>query len=428
MAEYLDLKPGTGFDVYANGLTNASSAKVKELGRSKYIEQSKKPPPLPTDTELNFSTTGLKVLFVGMRPTDAAKHTKVTATDARKDDDGQTGTKKRKTGKGKSVQAQQDALVVPYDTEATRVVVPFDKQNVNYYVLLGPGTFGLCQGLSCDGEEVFFFKEFRDDVAATSLGKRKIATTKAIRAAANIQVKAAPKAIDTTIAQITEAKSAHNEIVALVTTYLVDGDSSLLAHCKKLLESQVDDNGERNSHLMTLLRGEEDISDEKAQQAKEDIEVNLSLTSQVFKANDVFRPHGQLGKISTSSQLSLTSATTSSCLAIHFRYAHATLILAIKHLRVQPEEFDEQIVEILDDCKLQIGTEDAMPGDEVGLCKVAPLRALFDALVHEVKGTRATNAKQMEALKSYAGARLTVMRWKRSRRGWRLCLTSTAHD
>jgi hypothetical protein len=247
---WANLKSGTILYIQSNGLSNASGTTIKEIGREKLIENSAKPPPLPTETELNF-TSGLKVLFVGMRPANAANYTTVTSTGISKDSEEQKQGKKRKTNKGKSVQAQQDRPIVSHDTEATRVVVPFDKQNVNYYVLLTPNSSGICKGLSCSGDEVFFFEEFRDDVAATSLGKRKIATAKAIRTAANIQTKPAPKAIDTSIAQITEEKSS---------TYL--------------LESEATDSVERNSHLLTFLRCDEAVGIEKAEQVKAEIEVN----------------------------------------------------------------------------------------------------------------------------------------------------------
>ncbi|UPX17584.1 uncharacterized protein EKO05_0007928 [Ascochyta rabiei] len=125
--------------------------------------------------------------------------------------------------RGSTFQTQQDGPFLARETEATRVVVLIDEQSVNYNALLAPNSPGICSGLSCDGKEVFLFKEFRDDVAATSPWKRKTTTAKA-----NIRVKAMPKVFDATIAQITERKSSYNEIVVLVTTYLVGGDPSLL--------------------------------------------------------------------------------------------------------------------------------------------------------------------------------------------------------
>jgi hypothetical protein len=269
---WANLKPGTILYLQSNGLGNASGNTIKEIGREKHIENSAKPPPLPTETELNF-TSGLKVLFVGMRPTDAANHTKVV--DTSKDGEEQKEGRKRKTNKGQSVQAQQDGLIVSHDPQATRVVVPFDKQNVNYYVLLTPNSAGICKGLSCDGDEVFFFEEFRDDVAATSFGRRKIATVKAIRAAANIQTKSAPKVIDTSIAQIIEEKSSNNEIAALITAYLSGGDRVLLEHCMRLLDLPNTDNGERNRHLVAFLCCDEAVGEETAEEVKADIEVSL---------------------------------------------------------------------------------------------------------------------------------------------------------
>jgi hypothetical protein len=272
---WANLKPGTILYVQNNGLSNASGNTIKEIGRENYIENSAKPPPMPAQTELNF-TSGLKVLFVGMRPANAAKHTKVVSTDINNDGEEQKQGKKRKTNKGQSVQTQQDGLIVAHDPEATRVVVPFGKQNVNYYVLLNPDSSGICKGLSCDGDEVFFFEEFRDDIAATSFGARKIATAKAIRTAANIQTKAAPKAVDTSTAQNTEEKSSRDKISALIRVYLITSEPMLLRDCKRLLESKGTDNAERNSHLQTFLRCDEAVGKETAEEVKADIEVNLS--------------------------------------------------------------------------------------------------------------------------------------------------------
>lgn len=185
---WANLQPGTVLYVQNNGLSNASGTGIKETGREQYIKEQELPPPLPTETELNL-TSGTKVLFVGMRPTSATEHTKVTTKDKYNDGQGPNEGKKRKSNKGQSVLSQQDGHIVSHDRAATRVVVPFGKQNINYYVLLAPNSSGICKGLSCDGDEVFFFKEFRDDVAATSLSKRKVATGKLIRAAAGIQIK-----------------------------------------------------------------------------------------------------------------------------------------------------------------------------------------------------------------------------------------------
>jgi hypothetical protein len=122
---------------------------------------------------------------------------------------------------------------------------------------------------------VFFFEEFRDDIAATSFGARKIATAKAIRTAANIQTKAAPKAIGTSTAQDTEEKWSRDKIAALVKKYLITSEPILLGDCKRLLESKGTGNAERNSHLHAFLRCDEAVGKETAEEVKTDIEVNL---------------------------------------------------------------------------------------------------------------------------------------------------------
>jgi hypothetical protein len=111
--------------------------------------------------------------------------------------------------------------------------------------------------------------------------------------------------------------------------------------------------------------------------------------------------------ITPTELVALSQGIATNGLAVHVRYARAFLVAAVRQLRRDPEVFSEHVAEILADCKLQIGPEDMVAGGEIGLSEVAPLRDLLDALVQEVKGIRATNAKQMETLRNYAGAHVT---------------------
>lgn len=85
-----------------------------------------------------------------------------------------------------------------------------------------------------------------------------------------------------------------------MSTYLVGGGPALLQHSKTLLKSKADNEGERNSHLAILLRGDEAIDGIRAEQVKLDIEVHLLLICRMFIAKFVPRLPGHLYKPSIS--------------------------------------------------------------------------------------------------------------------------------
>jgi hypothetical protein len=71
--------------------------------------------------------------------------------------------------------------------------------------------------------------------------------------------------------------------------------------------------------------------------------------------------------ITPTELVALSQGIAANGLTIHFRYARAFLVPAVRQLRKEPEVFSEQVAGILADCELQIGTEDMVPGGGVGL-------------------------------------------------------------
>jgi hypothetical protein len=70
--------------------------------------------------------------------------------------------------------------------------------------------------------------------------------------------------------------------------------------------------------------------------------------------------------ITPTELVALSQGIAANGLAVHFRYARAFLVAAVRQLRKEPELFSEQVAELLADCELQIGTEDMVPGGGVG--------------------------------------------------------------
>jgi hypothetical protein len=64
--------------------------------------------------------------------------------------------------KGGSVSQNVGYTKLEFDPNALRVVAPFARDNANYYILVNPQD-GLCTGYHTPTNEIFFFKEFRDD-------------------------------------------------------------------------------------------------------------------------------------------------------------------------------------------------------------------------------------------------------------------------
>lgn len=256
-AEWDDHEERETFFMLANGLHNTSTKNVKDVGRDAYLKNAKRPSSVPHKKEKETNTTAQKVLWVGMRPTTAAKYTSVG------------------DGKGHAVGADntRSDRIVSYDENALRVVVPFGKTNVNYFALIDPAESMLCEGLIIDKTEVFFFEEYRDDITATSTTKRNLYTSACIKALVEPKTKAKVAVIDHTIAQKPELHGVHNEITALVSSYLVGGDPVILDRPKMLLE-KILGGPERNNAFSLFLSGRKIGDQAEAEELIKDVEVS----------------------------------------------------------------------------------------------------------------------------------------------------------
>ncbi|KAF1843746.1 uncharacterized protein K460DRAFT_396975 [Cucurbitaria berberidis CBS 394.84] len=373
-------KPNTVIYVQTNGLSNASSKEVKGIGREEFIEKAVKPPELPVETEICF-TSGMKLLFVGLLPSSASKHTRIPTLQPSK--------------KGKATATDvlpAEDVIIPYDAKATRVVVPFGKTNVSFYSLDNTNEIGLCKGISVDGSEVFFFKEWRDDKGATSLEKRKYITVGRIRQAIDAKPMSKPNPINAATAQISARTSRDNEIVALISTYLCGGDVNLLERCKSVLDDEVGE-GERNSFMAAFLRAEKAIDEATASELKIGIEKTW--------------PSLNILDITSTELVNLSEGLVMSGLHMHPKYSRAFLVGAINRLRRTPgTDISTLVRQVLDDTKLQIGTS-TIAGEELASTKLAPLRSLLDTIGKEVGEIRVMHTQDMENIKKVAGAHVT---------------------
>ncbi len=165
--------PMMTFYVAKGSLTNGSSQAVKAAGdKEQFIAQGKTPVPFPADQELEF-TSGLKVMWVGMRPENAAHHKTVACRIS--------GTR------GKLI--SDSSMTIDWDSNALRVVCPFDKITASYYALYDYNDDGICKGVQVENSTVFFFPEFRKDEECSSLQKRNSSISLAVRQAINAKPK-----------------------------------------------------------------------------------------------------------------------------------------------------------------------------------------------------------------------------------------------
>ncbi|KAG9567430.1 hypothetical protein KCU77_g11029, partial [Aureobasidium melanogenum] len=130
------------------------------------------PPIKPTDVELLEPSTSdvPRGLWVGMRPLENLKHIKAAVNE-----ETDFGTRLKDT----AIAEAEDYVLLPKCDKALRVVV-YPGEKANYYVLMEQ-TDGLCMPKKATGDEIFFFKFFRDD-NLTAVQSRKTTWPAKIRA------------------------------------------------------------------------------------------------------------------------------------------------------------------------------------------------------------------------------------------------------
>lgn len=91
-------------------------------------------------------------VWVGMRPSQALDYRSKTSSSQ---------------PKGASVEVNDGFIYLEHDPNALRVIAPLRKRHANYYSLINQDQDGLCNAVHTPMKEVFFFPEFRDDIATS---------------------------------------------------------------------------------------------------------------------------------------------------------------------------------------------------------------------------------------------------------------------
>lgn len=149
------------------------------------------PSPIPHSNELQKGKYTIECVWVGMLPSPAALAQIKSKVDQPADDAVGEGSSKKPTRKRvrKTVSVadmREDELkIIGFDRDALRVVAKKSERttrDTHLYALLNPSKFSkLCQGFKVSFDDVFYFREFRDDTAK-SIMPRKQATIAKVRA------------------------------------------------------------------------------------------------------------------------------------------------------------------------------------------------------------------------------------------------------
>jgi hypothetical protein len=123
--------------------------------------------------------------------------------------------------KGGSVNQNSGYTKLEFHPNALRIIAPFGRDNANYYALVNPQD-GLCTGYHTPIEEVFFFKEFRDDTS-TSFQNR-VTWGRIVRNALDCQERIPwTRGYDKTKFHVDQKRSLTTELAALITVYRMGG-------------------------------------------------------------------------------------------------------------------------------------------------------------------------------------------------------------
>src|ERR1700722_2278381 len=227
------------------------TTKAKNIASLLATEATTTPILEPSQAEIHLSEEHITGLWVGMRPSAALQYTqaalrliavqgKNAQTDSQDVEDEEPASKKRRANltpkKGGSVNQNSGYTKLEFDPNALRVIAPFGRDNANYYALVNPQD-GLCTGYQTPIEEVFFFNEFRDDTS-TSFKNRVACCGRIVRNALGSQPRISwPRNYDKTKFHVDQQRSLANELAALIATYRMGGDKSVLGMALDLIDS-----------------------------------------------------------------------------------------------------------------------------------------------------------------------------------------------
>jgi hypothetical protein len=272
------------------------TTKTKNIASLLATEAITTPTLEPSQAEIHLSEDHIIGIWVGMRPSAALQYTqaalrsksvkgKNAQADSQDVEDEEPASKKPRANltpkKGGSVNQNSGYTKLEFDPNALRVISPFGRDNANYYVLVNPQD-GLCTGYHTPIEEVFFFKEFRND-ASTSFQNRVTCWGRIVRNALGCQQRIPwTRDCDKTKFQIDQKRSLANELAALIATYRMGGDKSVLRMALDLIDSADKDRSlgpfQENITLYKLVNEKVVLSLDECDLALKELQVRNRVT------------------------------------------------------------------------------------------------------------------------------------------------------
>lgn len=134
--------------------------------------------PLAEETDFdpeNVQESILTAVVVGVLPSSGS----IKGDEEKKHSQKDTLKQPSHAPKNSSVEQLSDPETLHYDPKALRVVAPRGRSTASFYALTSqdPHT-KLCEGIALNGEEVFFFREFRDDSLGAHADRKKLWSAK----------------------------------------------------------------------------------------------------------------------------------------------------------------------------------------------------------------------------------------------------------
>ncbi|KAI9764332.1 MAG: hypothetical protein M1839_005963 [Geoglossum umbratile] len=197
------------------------------------------PPISPTPEELDYTQGAEQVLWVGMSLMPSVGQSSSGKGQAKPGTTQPPPKRRRGPKASKEVNIDGEKLfdIIPYSSQAIRVVVRYKGKSAKLYALIEPMD-GLCKGYTRSVDEVFYFAEFRDD-ALRSIEDRRRKWQEIIRDAVNADSKTEVKSLktyDTTKIDVPWGLNFANEVQSLVAMYTIQPESWILDALLELLK------------------------------------------------------------------------------------------------------------------------------------------------------------------------------------------------
>lgn len=248
--------------------------RVAKLHPNKWLKDvgvSTSPSLIPSPEELDGSGGETTVLWVGLRPVGATRWSQKGQKAAAATSSGPKRTK------GLPIATIKSTPVLPEDPKALRVVVQFGKMLTSYFVLVNQAQ-GLCDGLRVTDEEVFFFKEFRDDTIGQTEERKRDFRRRVKEATGGDETPSAEEVV----VEIPWKVSFANQVQGLASTHTASGARWPLEILKKVLEQGDPDLKRgtavlRNHSTAKLLNIEESFNEKDADAVVTEVHVSYRV-------------------------------------------------------------------------------------------------------------------------------------------------------